>query len=63
MGLLNCLIHHVQNREIMLVHSHIILAKLTLVFENVILQSEELHSFVSFSLQCILLLFHELHSV
>lgn len=47
----------------LLVHSHVILAEPTLVFEDVVLQGEELHSFVLFSLQRILLLFHQLHSV
>lgn len=47
----------------LLEHSHIILAESTLVFEDVIFQGEELHSFVPFALQRILLLFHMLYSV
>lgn len=63
MRLYYCLICFVQNKEIVLVYLHIILAELTLVFEDVILQGEELHSFVLFSLQSILLFFHKLYSV
>lgn len=49
--------------EVVLVYSHVILTELTLVFEDVIFQGEELHSFILFSLQSILLFFHHLYSV
>lgn len=49
--------------EVVLVYSHVILTELTLAFEDVIFQGEELHSFILFSLQSILLFFHHLYSV
>lgn len=49
--------------EMLLVDSHIVLVELTLVFEDVVLQGEELHSFILFPLQSIFLLFYKLYSI